>query len=208
MTEPQAIEKLARLFAHFPGIGPRQAKRFVYFLLAKGPGESAALIEAINAVTAKVKQCPSCHRFFDQNGGQQPECDLCRDPNRDHTSLMIVEKDADIGAVEHAGAYLGQYFVLGGLLPILEKEPAQKIRSQELTLTVQKLLTKNLSEIIIALAASSEGDNTIDYLKPLLTDATKNSKVKISILGRGLSTGSELEYADTDTLKNALKNRA
>lgn len=206
MREPEAIDKLAKLFTHLPGIGPRQARRFVYYLLAKGQTETKALATAINALTGAVRGCQSCHRFFDGNGANHLECDLCRDPGRDQTLLMVVEKDADISAVEHAGAYQGKYFVLGGLLPVLEKDPAEMIRSKELTSLVKKQ-EKDLKEIIIALAASSEGDNTIDYLKPLLVEATKNSAIKISILGRGLSTGSELEYADTDTLKNALKNR-
>ena len=207
MREPEAIDKLVRLFTRLPGIGPRQAKRFVYYLLTKNQAEGKAMATAISALSGAVRECQSCHRFFDGNGQNHLECDLCRDPGRDKTLLMVVEKDADISAIEHAGAYQGRYFVLGGLLPVLEKEPTEMIRSKELATLVKKK-AKNLIEIIIALGANSEGDNTIDYLKPLLAESLKDTQIKISILGRGLSTGSELEYADTDTLKNALKNRA
>ena len=208
MKEPKAIAELAHLFSRLPGIGPRQARRFVYTLLIRGAEEVQILAKALNTLPLTVKRCPTCQRFFDGNGHQAPQCELCRDIDRDQTLLMIVEKDADIGAVENAASYNGQYFILGGLLPVLEKTPNLKIKSDELSDLVKEKIKHGLQEIIIALAASSEGDNTIDYLKPFLAKILTGNKVKISILGRGLSTGSELEYADSDTLKNALKNRA
>ncbi len=205
MREPAAIDKLAKLFTRFPGIGGRQARRFVYFLLTLNQAERNNLSASIAALGAAVRECELCHRFFDSNSDKFTLCDLCRDPARDGTSLMVVEKDADVAVVERSGAYPGRYFILGGLLPILDKAPASRIRSEELVTRVTS--DKNLNEVIIALAASSEGDNTVDYLKPLLLQALIKTKVKITLLGRGLSTGSELEYADTDTLKNAFKNR-
>lgn len=207
MREPQAIAELARLFARLPGIGPRQARRFVYSLLTRGEEEATALAKAVANLPLAVKRCPACQRYFDKNGGNEIKCDICRDEHRDKTLLMIVEKDADISSIENAGAYAGEYFVLGALLPILEKAPNLKIRSDELLEAVKNKMKDGLVEVIIALAASTEGDNTVDYLKPLLIKTINGSKIKITILGRGLSTGSELEYADSETLKNALKNR-
>jgi recombination protein RecR len=123
---------------------------------------------------------------------------------------MVVEKDVDLETVEKSKVYNGLYFILGGSLPILEKDPQNKIRSNELlTLTSRKIETKipKLKEIILAISATTEGENTLDYLNALLGPMALMNEVKISMLGRGLATGTELEYSDTDTIKNALKNR-
>ena len=93
---------------------------------------------------------------------------------------------------------------MGGLLPILEPNPEQKIRLKELG---QKITAHPLTEVILALSVNPEGDNTVEYLKRFLAEPAAKQGFKISVLGRGLSTGTELEYSDADTLKNALKNR-
>ena len=105
------IEELSRALARFPGIGPRQAKRFVYFLLANPAGERATLAELITSLGKSVHQCPDCLRFY--NGTTATVCNYCTDKARDDAQLMIVEKDQDLAAVERAGTYKGRYFVLG-----------------------------------------------------------------------------------------------
>ena len=119
---------------------------------------------------------------------------------------MIVEKDTDLEVVKKSGHYSGQFFVLGGLVPILEDAPEKKVRITQL---INRLIAgqKELREIIIALAANPDGDNTFDYLQKVISPHLL-AGTKISILGRGLSTGTELEYSDAETLKNALKNRS
>jgi recombination protein RecR len=114
---------------------------------------------------------------------------------------MIVSRDIDFEAVEKSGSYKGRYFVLGGSLPVLEKEPEKRIRISEL----KNYLTRHtdVKEIILGLNANSEGENTAEYLKEHL----KKDGLTISLLGRGLSTGAELEYADPETLKSALLHR-
>ena len=113
---------------------------------------------------------------------------------------MIVEKDVDLDNVERSGVFDGLYFVLGGTVPILDEEPHKKVRSNEL---LKYIKSKNFEEIILATSANPDGDHTGEYIHRLLKDSGAN----ISTLGRGLSTGSELEYSDQETIKNAFENR-
>ncbi|MEK7208892.1 MAG: recombination mediator RecR [Patescibacteria group bacterium] len=199
------IEKLVATFIRFPGIGPRQARRFIYHLLAQNSLTIENLAQDLLTLKQTVNQCRSCCRFFIVNNRAAAKeiCELCLDESRDPSILMIVEKDSDLEVVRKSGHYSGQFFVLGGLVPILEEAPAKKIRLNPLLEKIKA--TKNqLKEIIIALAANPEGDNTGEYLQRALAPLG----IKITILGRGLSTGTELEYSDAETLRNALKNRA
>ena len=198
-------EKLTELFKEFPGIGPRQAKRFVYFLLNRNPAYANDLAKLITDVRANVHSCKSCFRFFPN--GKSKICPICNDENRDKTSLMIVSHDVDFENIEKTGVYSGYYFVLGGHIPILEKNPEKRIRQKDLLEIVERRIKDGLKEIILALNYNPEGENTLTYLKELMSRGTLDIKVKISTLGRGLSTGTELEYSDSDTIKNALKNR-
>lgn len=194
------IDELASALARFPGIGPRQAKRFVFFLLATPTAERAKLAELIASLGKNVRQCPECLRFH--NGSSALVCNYCSDKTRDDTQLMLVEKDQDFAAVERAGTYRGRYFVLGGVLTLSGKGA---IREKELLKMVEKRLQNNLKEVVLALSATSEGEHTVDHIHTLL--APYRDRLKISELGRGLATGSELEYSDPETLRAALSNR-
>ncbi|MEY2672011.1 MAG: recombination protein RecR, recombination protein RecR [Candidatus Parcubacteria bacterium] len=199
------IEILAQLFKEFPGIGERQAKRFVYFLLHKNPTYIRELSDAIVAVKNSIKQCPSCYLFFQSNNGVL--CETCANPKTDHTSLLIIEKDADYESIKKSKNYSGMYFILGGLIPIVTKDTPNFVRINELTKTIEnRYKNENLKEIIIALSLNPQGENTDTHIRELLNNY--EGKIKISSLGRGLSTGSELEYADSETIKNALRNRS
>lgn len=203
-----AINKLAELFKDFPGIGPRQAKRFVYYLLSRNNGYLDNLSKLVAELKRDIKNCPSCFRFFPNDAAKSPFCLICRDKNRDVSSLMIVARDVDFEAIEKSHYYNGFYFILGGTVPILEKEPEKKIRAKELATRVRTRATEGLKEIIIATSLNPEGENTHDFIVSLLSPFIKQSDIKISGLGRGLSTGTELEYSDSETIKNALKNRS
>src|SRR3989344_3799702 len=195
------IEELARALARFPGIGPRQGKRFVYYLLSAPADERKRLAELVLSLGKDVLQCSECLRFY--NGGSTAViCNYCSDKTRDDTLLMLVEKDQDLSAVERAGTYKGRYFVLGGVLTLSGKGA---IREKELLKVVEKRLKNNLKELVLALSATSEGEHTTDRIRDLL--APYRDHLKISALGRGLATGSELEYSDAETLRAALTNR-
>lgn len=132
-------------------------------------------------------------------------CDICADDSREKSKLLVVAKDVDLDNIERSESYEGYYFVLGGLVPVLDKNPEARIRQRELLSEVVKNL--NITEIIIALSATVEGDHTVEHLRSVLKTASEPRGIKISVLGRGLSTGTELEYSDMDTIKNALKHR-
>ncbi len=198
-------QKLIELFKEFPGIGPRQAKRFVYFLLNRNPAYANDLSKLISEVRGTAHSCESCFRFV--INGNNKLCVICRDENRDKRLLMLVSHDVDFENIEKTKFFNGYYFVLGGNIPILEKTPERRIRQKELLDVVEKKIKNGLTEIIIALNYNPEGENTLTYLKEILGPLTEKSNIKISTLGRGLSTGTELEYSDSDTIKNALKNR-
>jgi recombination protein RecR len=135
-------------------------------------------------------------------------CAVCRDASRDPALLTVVARDVDLEVIEKSHSYDGFYFVLGGTVPILEKNPEGRIRVQELMDVVKKRAISGLKEVILATSLNPEGENTADFVTKLLEPLVKEFSLKISVLGRGLSTGTELEYSDSDTIKNALKNRS
>jgi recombination protein RecR len=203
------IAHLTDLFTKFPGIGPRQARRFVYYLLHSDPKVAAELATAISNIKATTAQCQSCFRFFTtSHKSTSTVCDICADELADHSTFLVVEKDADLETVRKTGTYRGLYFVIGGLLPILEKNPETKIRSRQLIKRINELMTTgDLKEVILALSASVEGDNTAEYLRNLIEPLRAQGSFTVSTLARGLSTGSELEYSDPETIRAAIGNR-
>jgi recombination protein RecR len=192
------IDRLQQLFERFPGIGPRQAGRFVQYLLIATPGMRTELAEAISALGSETNQCKKCFRWF-ARGEKTGLCNICTNANRDASVLFVIEKDADIEPVERSG-FKGLYFVLGGTIPLGSEEPGKFVRLRELT---KRAEDAGLREIILGLSATTEGDHT----RQIIQETLKNTVAKLSSLGRGLSTGSELEYVDPDTIHQALANR-
>jgi recombination protein RecR len=201
------ISRLAELFTQFPGIGTRQARRFAYFILRSRPEYVRELTEMIERVRSSVRECGFCHRYFVPQKSGISGCQTCSDPERETTTLLIVEKDPDFDSIERSGAYQGQYFVLGGTLTILEKEPSSVIREKELLARIESLAPRGLKEIILAMSATPESEHTADYVRETLATLTQKHGIRVSVLGRGLSTGTELEYSDPDTLRHALLGR-
>jgi recombination protein RecR len=210
------IDKLTEIFKEFPGIGERQAKRFVYFLMSRSPSYTENLALLMKDLKKDIAQCSECFRFFIlQKNTPQSVCEICNNPNIDQNLLMVVEKDSDLESVKKSHVYNGKYFILGGLVPIVEKTTKSRIRIEELKQKIQKesearpnmLGLASLKEIILAFSLSPQGDHTDQYVREQIKDLTDKLDIKISSLGRGLSTGTELEYSDNETLKNALKNR-
>lgn len=207
-----AIEKLTELFRKFPGIGPRQARRFVYYLLTQSPSNIDELTGLIKQLSSSIAVCSSCYRYFPLNERKTANslCSICNNPERDHSLLMIVSRDIDLQAMEKSRAYDGLYFVLGGAVPILDDAPQRRIRQTELEEIVSERANNTvtpLKEIIVATSVNPEGEHTSLYISTLLKPITDTKQIKVSTLGRGLSTGTELEYSDADTIKSALENR-
>lgn len=197
-----SIEELSEFFKRFPGIGERQARRFVYFLIERNDDFRKNLSEKILTLSKQVTQCTECFRFFQTDGNEL--CDICASSSRDNNIVMVVEKDADIIAVERSG-FNGKYFVFGGLIPIAEEKIIQHTRLQKMQ---NYLKNKNgkIKELILGFPMNPAGDFTDQYVRKILEE--KSHSFNVASLGRGLSTGTELEYSDPETIKNALKNRA
>ena len=193
------VDRLIESFLKFPGIGPRQAKRFVYFLAGESKAYVDNLAKLILEVKSGMKQCESCYRYFESKNIEIDLCPVCSGASRDSSVIMVVEKDVDLENIERTGNFRGKYFVLGGLLSLAGNGIAE-VRLKQLFDKVKK---GKPAEIILATSATVEGENTNLYIERILEPL----KVKITRLGRGLSTGAELEYSDSDTIENALKNR-
>jgi recombination protein RecR len=201
---PKTIQKLIDLFSRFPGVGPRTAARFVFFLLGKEKKEIDELIFQLSKLKEKIKFCRFCFNPFE---GEAELCQICKDQSRDKSLLCVVEKEQDLASIEKTKKYKGYYFILGGLVSRLKKEEIEKLRIEELISRIKNPekfgVQANFKEIILAMNPTTEGEATALYLERKL----KNLGKKISRLGKGLPVGAELEYADEETLGSALEGR-
>lgn len=195
------VDSLSELFRQLPGIGARQSRRFVLALRARPKDFAERLAHDILHLHDDVRLCASCYRLHDDS---VPLCRICGNSGRDHHTLCVVSRDTDVDAIERSGAYHGVYFVLGGSIPLLEKRVEERVRIQEL---VGRLSSSPVSEIIFALDATTEGEHTEDIVRGALSDLVHERSISLSRLGRGLSTGSELEYADPKTVSSAMRGR-
>ena len=217
---PQLVELLQK----FPGIGPKQATRFVYFLMRSNSTYKENLIKEIHNLKMQAKECPGCYRYHNyvhHDNMHKNECSICIDESHTDNMLMIVEKELDVDAIERTGGYRGKYFVLGGLLPFLADKPTELIKIRELANLIRRKINTGPSpalpigegensyslEIIYALPVTDEGDHTVEYLNQTLSQVVGIDKAKISILARGLSSGLDIEYVDRDTFFEAYKRR-
>lgn len=196
------FEDLVNKFMKFPGIGPRQARRFVYFLLAQDRIFRTDFIKTLEGLNSQAKQCSRCAYFFVATSSQNLLCHRCQSLDTDKSILMIVEKDMDIDNIVKTGTYKGSFFVLGSL----------KNKTLKRLGLLKKIITEEggagqLKEIIIAFSASTDGDQMDHLLKIELKPLTEKYQLKLSSLGRGLSTGVELEYSDAETIASALLGR-
>jgi len=195
---PPTIQKLINLFSKFPTVGPRTAARFVFYLLGKPKEEIEELINSIADLKKKVKTCPLCFNYFEE---ENKVCQICSNSARDKSLLCVIANETDLQAIEKTKKYQGLYFILGGTISSLKKTDIEKLRIKELEKRVKN--DRALKEIIVAFNQTTEGEATVLYLKRSLSPFGK----KITRLGRGLPVGGELEYADEETLSSALEGR-
>ncbi len=195
---PAALKNLIDQLSRLPGLGQRSATRLAFYLLNQPQKDLTALAQAVNEIKAKTKTCARC---FNLTSGAEL-CAVCSDKKRQPNLICVVEDILDIIPVERTRQFSGVYHVLGGLISPVEGLTPDKLHIKELVGRV-KHLTGQPVEIILAFNPTTEGDTTALYLERLLTPL----KVKITKLNRGLSTGSDLEYADETTLINALRFR-
>jgi len=194
---PNALENLIEAFGNLPGVGPRTAQRYAYYLLRNDPSISKKLISAIENVHTKIGYCKKTFALIEST---EELSRLYTDNSRDKTLIAVVAEPFDIVALENTGQYKGTYHVLGGLIsPIDDIEP-EDLKINEL---IKRIAQDKVKEIIISTNASVEGESTALYIQKQLDD----SKVKITRLARGLPVGVDLEYADQITLGRALEGR-
>lgn len=200
------FERLEKHFAKFPGIGKRQAKRFAYFIVQSNPDFITQLQNDISETRKTVKLCPVSFQYFTTTDPTITTSPIVRDATRNQDLLLIVEKDQDIEAFEKSNTYHGYYFVIGNLENLLDTEIHDQFRFKALQRLIQEKGTI-LSEIIFALPANPDADRIVRTLQQTLKPLAEQFSFSMSQLGRGFSTGAEVEYADAETLANALENR-
>jgi recombination protein RecR len=199
-----SIEKLAQLFRKFPTVGSRTAMRFAYYL-AKLPKEKIdELISAVSEVKNKTKLCKMCFDLFEPFDSAQSLCPICQNSARNKNLLCIVEKEADLISLESTKKFNGLYFILGGTISTMRKDDMCHLRIEEFK---NRIKNNNFSEIIVALNPTPEGRTTSVLLENIIKEILPNPNFKITHLARGIPVGGELEYADEETLENALEGR-
>lgn len=189
---PKAFQKLIKNFSSLPSVGPKMAERLVLFLFKQDSEKIKEFAENL----LEIKNLRICQKCF--NISEDNLCEFCKDHKRDQHSLCVVEEPLDIISIERTKAYNGLYHVLGGVLQVGDSGADLKIPQ-----LISRVENEGIAEVILATNPTTEGDATALYLKRKLQD----SGVKITRLGRGLSTGADLEYADEITLSEALRNR-
>lgn len=191
-----AIEELVGELAKLPGIGRKTAQRLTYFLLKQPRDESARLARAVAALGERVRACSRCGNLTEAD-----PCAICADPRRDAAVICVVEEASDVAAIERAGEYRGLYHVLGGRLSPLDGVGPDQLSVAPLAERVRN--GSGVREVILATNPSVEGEATAHYLERAL----RAHGVTVSRLARGLPAGSELEYADGETIAQAIAMR-
>lgn len=189
------IERLIQLLAKVPGLGPRSARRAALHLIKKKEQLLAPLAGAMGEALEKVRVCSTCG-----NVDTSDPCNVCTDPRRDGATIIVVEDVSDLWALERASAINAKYHVLGGTL-----SPLDGIRPEDLNITslVSRVAEGGVSEVILAVNATVEGQTTAHYI----TDQLSGMEVKVTRLAHGVPVGGELDYLDEGTLAAALRSR-
>lgn len=197
MLLPHSIENLIEEFGRLPGIGPKTASRLVFYLLSRPNLDVENLGEAVINLKKNLKYCQSCFNITEVD-----PCQICANPKRDQTNIMVVEEPLDIVALEKT-QYDGLYFTLGGVISPIDGIGPENLRISEFLAKIEK--TPEIKEVILATDPSLEGEATSMYIDSQIRK--KGYKVKVTRIARGLPVGSDLEYADEITLTRALEGR-
>ena len=189
------IETLIKLLARLPGFGPRSARRATLFLMTHKDTVMQPLAEAMAAAIEAIRPCAICG-----NLDRQDPCTVCADPGRDRATLCVVEQVADLWALERSKGYHGLYHVLGGTLSALDGTGPDDL---SITALVNRARQETVTEVILALNATVDGQTTAHYV----ADRLATCNVRITRLAHGVPVGGELDYLDDGTLSAALRAR-
>ena len=194
---PRPLAELIEAFGQLPGVGPRTAERYAYYLLKADPQKAGEISDKLNALHDKIKYCPKTFALIEANEELSP---LYTDPKRNKRQVAVVADPFDIVALEKTNSYHGTYHVLGGLVSPIDNIGPEQLRINEL---IRRVVDDDIKELILATNASVEGESTA----LLITQQLADKPVKITRLARGLPVGVDLEYADQITLTRALEGR-
>jgi recombination protein RecR len=189
------LENAIDVLSSLPGIGRKTALRLVLYLLRRDEGYTEHFAEALLALRHDVKYCKVCHNISDEE-----TCSICSDPRRDHSTVCVVENIREVMAIENTGQYHGVYHVLGGVISPIDGIGPSDLQIESL---VERISKGDVSEVILALSTTMEGDTTGFYIFRKLSPLG----VKVSVIARGVSVGDEIEYADEVTLGRSIINR-
>lgn len=194
---PKALTTLIEELGRLPGVGPRTAERYAYFLLRSEPHSASRLADAVMQLHNGVGYCKKTFALTEKDQELSP---LYTDPDRNKKVIAVVEEPLDVVALERTGQFKGTYHVLGGAISPIDGIGPEQLHIPEL---LQRIDDDEVEEIILAMNASVEGESTALYLQRQIGDRT----VKVTRLARGLPVGVDLEYADQITLSHALEGR-
>jgi len=189
------LESAVNEFSKLPGVGQKTALRLVLHLLNQPAADVAGFSNAITRLKNEIRFCQVCRNISDL-----PVCEICASVKRDKTIICIVEDTRDVMAIENTGQYNGVYHVLGGLISPMDGIGPSDLNIESL---VERSSGGEVSEVILALSSTMEGDTTIFYLYKKL----KDHSIKISAIARGIAFGGELEYVDEITLGRSIATR-
>ncbi len=196
---PDPIKKFIEVFSQLPSIGPRQATRLAFFISSLGKMKIREIADAISGLSSLT----TCARCFRTQLGQGKLCSICADPTRKKSIIAVIEKETDLLSIEKTKKFNGWYLLVGELHKNGELESEQKLRLSSLKSFIQKELSNKAEEIILATNPTVYGDLNAATLKKELEGLAE----KITRLGRGIPTGGEIEFADEETLGQALEHR-
>lgn len=196
---PSALTDVIEALGMLPGVGPKTAERYAYYLFKSNDKVASNIADALSALHSGVKSCPVTFALIDAGEEVSP---LYDNPERDKTTVLVVEEPLDIYAIEQTKSYSGTYHVLGGAISPIDGITPEQLHIGEL---IKRVNDDNVKEVIIATNPSVEGESTALLLEKLLHE--QNPNLKLTRLARGLPLGVDLSYADQITLSAALENR-
>ncbi|MGR3511272.1 MAG: recombination mediator RecR [Paracoccaceae bacterium] len=194
MSAPSELEDLIDLMARLPGLGPRSARRAVLHLVKKRALVLMPLADALTKVAETARECLNCG-----NISTSDLCPICQSEKRANGELCVVEDVADLWAMERAAVFKGRYHVLGGTLSALDAIGPDELRIPKL---IDRVATEGISEVILALNATVDGQTTAHYIADQL-----EHRVKVTSLAQGVPVGGELDYLDDGTIGAAIRAR-
>ncbi len=194
MSSTKDIDALIEMMAKLPGLGPRSARRAVLHMIRKRSLLLTPLADVMQTVAVTARECLNCG-----NVGTTDICDICTSEKRANGELCVVEDVADLWAMERSGVFKGRYHVLGGTLSALDAIGPEELRIPRLA---DRVATENISEVILALNATIDGQTTAHYIADQLGD-----RVRLTSLAQGVPIGGELDYLDDGTITAAMRAR-